>query len=136
MNKFKKLALPLLIILILTACQSTPDSNIQPTASVEDIQKIKEEIHGQVYFKLNEYNYKLEVTDQGFINFYSYLPRSGGYVWVPVVIQDTSYKVACNYLGEYIEQGMVVKAQFVGRGGSVKLYNKQRCEGTDQLIWN
>ncbi|AUI85890.1 hypothetical protein BS333_05575 [Vibrio azureus] len=136
MKNFKNLALPIITALVLTACQSTSDSNIQPTASAEVIQKVKNEINGQNYFKLNEYNHKLEVTDQGFINFYSYLPRNGGYVWVPVVIQDTSFEVACDYFREYVDQGMVVQAQFVGRGGSIKVYDKQRCEEIGQGTWN
>ena len=55
--------------------------------------------HAQLGWLLNCYTQMGELSR-------TYLPRSGGYEWVPIVIRDTSFRVSCDYFSEYVEAGM------------------------------
>ncbi|MFV8451882.1 hypothetical protein ACNO65_17750 [Vibrio campbellii] len=136
MNKTIKLTLLLAAATSVVGCQTMPSQVLTPTATKETIEKAKAELDGQRFYKLNEYDQAIEVSDDGVILFNSYLPRSGGYKWIPVVIQDSSFHVSCDYLREFVDAGMVVTAKFVGRGGRIENYNKQRCEEHGEPVWN
>nr|WP_253825647.1 hypothetical protein [Vibrio owensii] len=113
-----------------------PNQTLTSTATQETIEYAKAELDGQRFYKLNEYDQAIEVSDDGVIVFKSYLPRSGGYEWVPIVIQDSSFYVSCDYFREFVDAGMVVQAQFVGKGGRIEYYDKKRCEEYGEPVWN
>ena len=48
---------------------------MQSTATKEIIEKAKAEFDGQRFYKLNEYDEEINVSDDGVITFKSYLPR-------------------------------------------------------------
>ncbi|MGY5510815.1 hypothetical protein ACXHQ0_02170 [Vibrio antiquarius] len=135
MNKITKLALALSVLTSVVGCQLVSNTPMQSTATKEIIEKAKAEFDGQRFYKLNEYDEEVNVSDDGVITFKSYLPRSGGYEWVPIVIRDTSFRVSCDYFSEYVEAGMVVQVQFVGKRGRIENYDKQRCEEFGEPTW-
>ena len=135
MNKKFKLTLMLAAATSVVGCQTVPNQTLVSTATQETIEHAQAELDGKRFYKLNEYDQTIEVSDDGVIVFKSYLPRSGGYVWVPVVIQDSSFKISCDDLREFIDAGMIVQAQFVGRGGRIESYNKHRCEEYGDPVW-
>ncbi|MFM2655114.1 hypothetical protein [Vibrio owensii] len=136
MNRTTKLTLLLAAATSIAGCQTMPNQTLTSTATQETIENAKAELDGQRFYKLNEYDQAIEVSDDGVIVFKSYLPRSGGYEWVPVVIQDSSFHVSCDYFREFVDAGMVVQAQFVGKGGRIEYYDKKRCEEYGEPVWN
>ncbi|GEM75444.1 hypothetical protein [Vibrio sagamiensis] len=134
MNKIIKILSTILIMIFMSGCQSTSNENIVPTASKGVIEAAKENLDGKDFFKINKTSYTFEVTEDGVIKFYEYLPRSGFYVWDSVQIKNDSFTMACEYFRDYLNLGMVMQIQFVGRRGRVETYDNQRCEDLSELM--
>ena len=105
-NKTIKLTLLPAAATSVVGCQTIPIQASTSTATQETIEHSKAELDGQRFYKLNEYDQAIEVSDDGVIVFKSYLPRSGGYEWLPVVIQDSSFHVSCDYFCEFVDAGI------------------------------
>lgn len=106
-----------LMAMLLTACQTTSVEQLQPTASLDTINKAKEVVSSHEHFN---------VTDNGVIHFSQNVPV--GSRWSTAHIVEAGYRVSCESLRWFVDRGMVVRVQFKGKGGRTEDYDQSRCE--------
>lgn len=104
--------------LALSGCQALNPENIQTTASSQTIATAKKELSGIKHLK---------VLDNGVI-YYVESIEGEDYKWNSASTMQFSYNTACVQLRDFVKEGMTVRVQFEGIGGTVLDYNEQTCE--------
>ncbi len=104
----------------LVGCQTTSVHELQTNASAETIEKVQE-----ILSPYKQFN----VTDNGVIEYQEVVPN--GYEWSHVHIKEISYRVACEDLIDFLNQGMMVRMSFKGRGGMINDYDQARCDAEE-----
>ncbi len=115
--KLKTFAFCALSSVLLTACQTTSVEEIQTSASANTIEEAKKALAPHRDFS---------VTENGIIHFTQGLPV--GSRWSTAHIVEISYRISCENLRWFVDNGMVVRMQFKGTGGRTEDYDKNRCE--------
>ncbi len=108
--------LPALMIL-LPGCQTVSVEQIKTSASQATINQAKRAIEPLQHFS---------VLENGVIYYSRRLPPNSK--WSMVKVAEISYRIPCQDLRRFIDQGMIVRMQYKGAGGRTSDYDKKRCE--------
>ncbi|MCL9783446.1 hypothetical protein M9194_18630 [Vibrio sp. S4M6] len=102
----------------LAGCQALNPASIKTTASTQTIETAKKELTGIKHLK---------ILDNGVI-YYNETVAGEDYRWNTASIMKFSYDAACVQLRQFVKEGMVVRMQFAGIGGTVLDYDEQTCQ--------
>ncbi|MBW3695303.1 hypothetical protein EK599_06335 [Vibrio sp. T187] len=115
--KTKNAVMAFLSPLLLSACQIVSIDDLQPTATQETIDIAIEhlsDIKG------------MTVTEKGVIYYVQTLP--GESRWNTGQVMKSSYRVSCDNLRWFVENGMIVRMNFRGNSGTTQDYDLERCD--------
>ncbi len=118
MKRFQRIALALSASMLMAGCQLTSSEPIEPSTSEHLVEVAKQELSEFEMFK---------VSDNGLITYTARLPGPG-YYWKPARIKEISYEISCIELSYFVDRGLVVKSEFLGKRGRVEYYDMERCE--------
>ncbi|MDC5850971.1 hypothetical protein OPW32_17385 [Vibrio europaeus] len=121
--KTKTILAGALSALLLTACQSTSENTLTPTASKEIIEEARNALSAHD---------EITVDGEGFISLVQTLPN--GMMWDRTVTKKVGREFSCDSLRYFVEKGMVVSVHFKGRRGRFEQYDENRCLEEDQYL--
>lgn len=115
----KRIGAALFTIMFLFACQTTQYRAAEPTASLEDAQRMRELLVKQIP--------EIEVSDAGLITLKVWVPAYADR-WAHKSVRTQGYRLSCVDLKVLLERGFVSVIHFKGPGGSYQEYDNARCE--------
>ncbi|WP_391088950.1 hypothetical protein [Vibrio sp. NH-UV-68] len=121
--KLKALLASVVSALLLTACQSTSDKGLIPTANQETIEEAR---------KVLSSNEEIKVDETGVISLVQELPN--GMMWDRTVTKKVGRELSCDNLRYFVEKGMIVSIHFKGRRGRFDQFDENRCLEEDQYL--